>query len=481
MTTTNTTAARGTVALVLGHGLYFVLGYLAVVLLARVLGPSGYGVYGVVMSVLVWLEQSGRSAIPSAATKLLAETPHGREELEKSALALNLGLHLVFFVILWSAAPWLEAWFGIANGTFLFRLAAVDLPLFGVYTALQATHQGHRRFVRLGLSQVMYALAKLGGILLIIGLGVSLHKALLVNVSSTLAGVVFLLSGTSLRSAGRWFVGVSPLVAIAAPMGLYSTSLLLISSLDLWTLQAISAASEAAIIGVFVAALNIARVPGFALSAVSAVLLPSVSKAVARGDVPLVKRYINQALRFFCILYLPICLGLMAQPEALMQWVYSNTFTGGGILLSILLVSQGLWAVHAVLGSVLVAADQARKIAAVMGLSILPALPMFVIFVSLWGSLGAAVAGAVIPLFGVLIFATMLKRQFGTFLDRRSTSNIGLAGTLMFLVYALLPRSEGMLILSPLISLVMYLVTLILSDEITPQDFAAFLSWQKAK
>jgi O-antigen/teichoic acid export membrane protein len=478
---TNTAAARGTIALVLSQGIYFVLGYLAVVLLARELGPSSYGVYGIIMSVLVWLEQSGRSAIPSAATKLLADTPHGREALAKTALALNFGLHLVLFVLLWVTAPWLASWLGIANGTFLFRLAAVDLPLFGVYTALQGVHQGYRRFVRLGLSQVMYALTKLVGVLLIIGLGVSLHKALLVNISASLAGVVFLLSGINVRSAGWWFVGVSPIVAIAAPMGLYSISLLLISSLDLWTLQTMSAASEAAITGIFVAALNIARVPGFALSAVSAVLLPSVSKAVVLGDVPLVKRYINQALRFFCILYLPICLVLMAQPEALMQWVYSNTFTGGGIFLSILLVSQGLWAVHAVLGSVLIAADQARKIAAVMGLSTLPALPIFIIFVFLWGGVGAAVASAVIPFFGVLIFATLLKRQFGTFLDRRSMSNIGLAGALMFLVYGLLPHSEGMLILSPLISLVLYIVTLILSDEITPQDFAVFLSWQKAK
>jgi O-antigen/teichoic acid export membrane protein len=230
-----------------------------------------------------------------------------------------------------------------------------------------------------------------------------------------------------------------------------------------------------------VAALNIARVPGFALSTVSAVLLPSVSQAVARGDVALVKRYINQALRFFCILYLPICLVLMAQPEALMQWVYSNKFTGGGMLLSILLVSQGLWAVHAILGSVLVAADQARKIAAVMGLSILPSLPIFVICVSLWGSLGAAIAGTVIPFFGILLCATLLKRQFGMFLDRRSMANIGLAGLLMFLVYGLFPRAEEMPLLAYLMSLVVYIVTLILSDEITSQDFAAFLSWQKAK
>jgi O-antigen/teichoic acid export membrane protein len=465
--------------LVLGQGSYFVLGYLAVVFLARELGPSSYGVYGVIMSVLVWLEQSGRHAIPSASAKLLAEASHGQAELEKSALALNLGVHAVFFVLLWCAAPWLESWFGIADGTFLFRLAAVDLPLFGIYTTLQATHQGHRRFFRLGFAHVAYALAKLIGVLVIIHLGVSLQKALLVNISASIVGAVFLLSSTSLRSAGRWLVRVSSIVAIAAPLGLYSIAHLLLSSLDLWTLQAMSPASEVASIGVFVAALNIARVPAFALSAVCIVLLPSVAKAVALGDVPLVKRYINQALRFFCILYLPICLVLMARPEEFMQWVYSNQFTGGGVVLSMLLVSQGLWAVHATFGSVLIAAGKARNIAAVMGLSIMPALPIFAVLVYFWGNLGAAVANTVMPFFAILIFGMLLQQQFGMFLDRRSMGNIGLAGTLMFLVHALLSPSEDMLILSPLVSLVVYIATLILAGEITQQDFAVFLAWKK--
>ena len=479
MITTNTTAARGTVALVLSKGLYFVLGYLAVVLLARELGPSSYGVYGVVMSVLVWLEQSGRSTIPSAATKLLAETPHGREELEKSALALNIGLHLVFFVLLWSAAPWLAAWFGITNGTFLFRLAAVDLPFFGVYTALQATHQGHHRFFRLGLAQVAYALAKLVGVLLIIRLGISLQQALLVNISASVVGVLLLLPGTGLQAEGRWLVRISPIVAIAVPMGLYSISLHLVGSLDLWTLEALSPGSEAAMVGVFVAALNIARVPGFALSTVSVVLLPSVSRAVAIGDVSLVKRYLNQALRFFCLLYLPVCLVLMARPEELMQWVYSGKFAGGGLLLSLLLVSQGFWAVHAILGSALLAAGRARQLTTLMSLSIIPALSVFVIFVYLWGSRGAAVASVVVPCCCILLFGLLLRQQFGGFLYGRSMSNIGLAGVLMFLTYALFPQAEGMFIPSLVMGVVVYVVTLVLSDEITPQDFAAFLFWQK--
>jgi O-antigen/teichoic acid export membrane protein len=292
-------AARGTAVLVLCQGCFFTLGYLSVVLLARELGPKLYATYGVIMSVLVWMEQSGKFAIPSATAKLLAETAEDRKELERSSLALNLGVYSSFFVLLWLAAPWLESWLRIDKGTFLFLLAAIDLPLFGVYTALQATHQGHQRFLRLGISSVVYALSKFVGVVVIVQLGLSLERALLVNAFSTLGGVLFLLPGAQLGGKRQWLRHVFPILSIATPMALYSFSLLLMGTLSLWILQAMSSAAEAAQVGVFVAALNVARIPGFLFMAIGTVLLPSVAKAVSVNNIVLVRQYIYQALRFF--------------------------------------------------------------------------------------------------------------------------------------------------------------------------------------
>ena len=75
------------------------------VVLAQSFGPAAYGAYGVIMAVLVWLEQSARMAVPSAATKLLAESGGHGEPVERSALALNLILHILFFAALWCVAP----------------------------------------------------------------------------------------------------------------------------------------------------------------------------------------------------------------------------------------------------------------------------------------------------------------------------------------------------------------------------------------
>ncbi len=473
MAVKDNTAARGTIALVLSRGGYFVLGYLAVVVLARELGPAAYGVYSVIMAILVWLEESGRYAVPSATAKLLAETSDGHDAFERSALAVNLIVHIFFFALLWVLAPWLGTWFGIANGTVLFRLAAIDLPLFGLYTAIQAIHQGRRHFMLLGVSQVAYAFAKFAGVLSLMVIGVSLEKALVINVASTIIGCAFLLPKIGLRWQGG--SKVSPLIAIAVPIGLYYFPLMLRSSLLLGTLRLVLPDSEEATVGILMAAVNIARVPAFALATVTVVILPSISRALARDDVALARQYLQQALRFFAILFLPGCFVLTAESEALMRFIYSEAFAGGGLLLGLLVVSEGLYTIQAILGSVLHGAGEMRKTAVVIILSLIPYLALLVGLTHVAGAVGAAWAAVVTPLIGIGVFGVMIGRRFGPLLPRDRVIKLALAGGLMFGVEALLPDVEGWWMLLHGVGLVVYALTLIVCREITWEDVHTIL------
>lgn len=481
MAVKDNTAARGTIALVLSRGGYFVLGYLAVVVLARELGPAAYGVYSVIMAILVWLEESGRYAVPSATAKLLAETSDDHDAFERSALAVNLILHLFFFALLWVLAPWLGAWFGIVNGTVLFRLAAIDLPLFGLYTAIQAIHQGRRRFMLLGVSQVAYAFAKFAGVLSLMIIGVSLEKALIINVASTIIGCAFLLPKIGLRWQGGWFVKVSPLIAIAIPIGLYYFPLMLRSSLLLGTLRLVLPDSEEATVGILMAAVNIARVPAFALATVTVVILPSISKALARDDVALARQYLQQALRFFAILFLPACFVLTIESEALMRLIYSEAFAGGGFLLGLLVVSEGLYTIQAILGSVLHGAGDMRKTAVVIILSLIPYLALLVVLTHVAGAVGAVWAAVVTPLIGIGAFGVMIGKRFGPLLPRDRVVKLALAGGLMFGVEMLLPDVEGWGMLLHGVGLAVYALTLIVCREVTWEDVHTILPAKRAR
>jgi stage V sporulation protein B len=482
----NNQAARGTVVLVFSQGCYFTLGYFAVVFLAREFGPAAYGAYGVIMSVLVWLEESGRYAIPSATAKLVAETTADSAALERTAVILNLALYTLLFVLLWVLAPWLSSWFRIPDGALLFRIAAIDLPFFGAYTAFRAIHQGYRHFFQLGCSQVIYALTKLVGVLLIIRFGLSVESALLVNVAATIIGLACLypgiglgrlFAGSGLRSQGGWLEQVKPLACAATPMGTYYFVLGLRGELILWTLQAMSPSAERAFIGVFVAAFNIARVPSMILTPVTTVILPSLSRALAVNDEPLAKRYINQALRFGFILYLPVCLVFMAQPEQIMQWIYSKDFSGGGVILSLLIAGEGLRVVHAVLGAVLNGAGEARKAAIVTTVSLVPTLAMLILFIDFWGGAGAALSSTIVTLASCVILGALVWRRFGTLMNKRSAWNIGMAGFLMFLVFALLSILDTFFVLPYAGALLTYGASLIVSQEITRRDFTACVPW----
>lgn len=475
MITENGTMAQGTAVLVVSQGCYFVLGYLAVVLMAREFGPAAYGAYGVVMSVLVWLEESGRFAIPSATAKLVAETTTAGAALERTALTLNLALFGGLFVVMWTVAPWLESWFGIENGAFLFRVAALDLPFFGAYTVYRAIHQGRGRFLQLGCAQVLYALTKLAGVLLLISFALSVENALLVNVAATIVGLIFLIPGGGLGLQGRWLKHIAPLLSSATPMGLYYFLVLLRDWLVLWTLQVMSPASAGGVIGVFVAAYNIARVPALILTTVTTVMLPSVSRAIALNDEPLAKRYIDRSLRFGLIFYIPVCLVMMAQPEKLMQWVYSKDYSGGGVILALLVAGEGLHVIHAIFGTALAAAGEARKAAMVTVVSLIPALAMLMLLIDAWGGAGAALSSALTILISSVLLGALVWRRFATLMTKRSVRNIVLASCLMFLVFALLSKFGLFFLIAIAGGLAAYCAALIALGEITRQDFVALV------
>ena len=64
---------QGTVQIMLGRMVLFASGYFVAMLLARRLGPAEYGLYGIILSVVLWIEAIGDFGIPEAATKLIPE------------------------------------------------------------------------------------------------------------------------------------------------------------------------------------------------------------------------------------------------------------------------------------------------------------------------------------------------------------------------------------------------------------------------
>src|SRR5262245_26054304 len=82
-----------------------VFGYLATAILARTLGPTAYGIYGVIISQVLWLEILSNAGVTGAVAKLMADGRHNHDQIERSARALVVGFSILVLAICWLIAP----------------------------------------------------------------------------------------------------------------------------------------------------------------------------------------------------------------------------------------------------------------------------------------------------------------------------------------------------------------------------------------
>ena len=131
-------------------------------------------------------------------SKLIAEQPQGLSGLEATGVTLTLIVSVTVFVAFWIAAPALAAAFHVRDGAHLFRIAALDIPLYSMYIIADHILNGRRWFGVESAGIILYGLFKLAGILLLNALGLSIVGVLIVNALASRSR-----SGSSLIGSAR--------------------------------------------------------------------------------------------------------------------------------------------------------------------------------------------------------------------------------------------------------------------------------------
>jgi O-antigen/teichoic acid export membrane protein len=461
-TATAALTARGVVQAVVGRGLNFVFAYLATVLLARRLGPAAYGVYGVVISVLIWIEQTARFTVPPAAAKLIPEDRIRSPLVQQTALFLGSILFASLFVVLWTAA-----------GT-----AALDLPLFGLYAIYRGVLQGRHDFLSLAIADALYAAAKLAAVILLLGLWLSVASALVANVLASLAALVFVMSRGSIPLRRPSSAVVSPLIRLALPLGLYMLALQTITHLDLWALTALDAGRDAGTLGLYVAARNVAIVPGVVLMVVSDVLLPSLSRAIAADDARVAPTYIRAAVRFLAILVVPIVLVLAVGADDIMGLLYSGEFRTGGGYLRALLVYAALLPFMDLFASVLSARGEPYRGGTTLAVVIPAAVALNLLLIPRYGPMGAAYASGLAGLAGTAALGVQVFRRCGAFVAGRTFLNIVLAsGAAVMIARQLAVRAWHPFVVCGA-GLTVYAAVLLVLRELRQEDVEPLAFWK---
>ena len=142
---------RGFVFLVIGWAIWIIAGYFINIGLARYLGPEMYGIYGLVMSVLLWLEIFIITGVPYAVQKFVASDEKNAYSILRTAGFIQgtvIGFLLVFSFF---AAPLLANLFDDKRLILYFRVAFINILFFGIYYLYVSFQNGLRNFGRQSL------------------------------------------------------------------------------------------------------------------------------------------------------------------------------------------------------------------------------------------------------------------------------------------------------------------------------------------
>lgn len=407
---------RGSVVLTASRVVTVGIAYALNVFLARQLGPDLFGLLAVIITVLAWFELFVAEALPLWVVRVVDSNADG-PLIPRSYLYAQLGLSVALAVALFVMAPLLAGVFGTPNDTMLYRIAALDLPLFALFALFQGVILGGRAYMLQATGEISYSLAKLTATVVFVGSGLVVLGAILGSLTASVVGATLAFALIAWRFRGRKLVGhgaaQSAHTAGDAIRGSIVPAVLILSqslavSADLWIVKAMLPAADA---GFYRAAGLFAHVPITLSSGIVWGMYAAYSDAHRRGDTGRLRHYVSQVTRLLVAaggLWIAV---IVPTASALLTFVFSAEYAPGGTVLAILAVGMGVGMLGVALAPLLLIEGHARAVligvVSILGAEIIAAL----VLTARIGSSGTAIAVTASYVVGTVLALAAMRRH----------------------------------------------------------------------
>jgi stage V sporulation protein B len=235
-------------------------------------------------------------------------------------------------------------------------------------------------------------------------------------------------------------------------------------------------------LGLYSAALKLARLPYQLMLAVTFVIFPLVSRATFENDREKVKGYIRGTLRMSLVVAGALGVGLGAHATALMGVPFKPEFMQAGPALSALAMGHVALAVFSIGGTVLNSAGLTRQAVltalatlAFMLVSLFLVVPRFEPGRAMLTATALCTGGSMV--LGASFTGIQLVRHFGAFLPLLSAVRVIAAAAAAFAVCHFVPVSGKVMALAgAVLGGIVYLVALVITGELGKADLDRVLA-----
>jgi len=397
--------------------------FLSTIMLARLLGAAGYGVYAWVYALTALLSVPSQFGLPNL---VLRETARGMAKGDygtvkgvwtwSGRIALGISLGLVGLAAL---AAWLfrEAFPGERLTTFAWALALVPLVVLGKLrgAALQGLHRIIEGQLPENLVRPALLVLLMAGETLLFGHALSPGDAMVLHVLA--AAVAF--------GAGTWMLWRATPNTVRFARPLFENKAWFLSTLPLAIIAGLNLVNRQAdilILGFFVppADIGVYRVAAqtsllacFGLEAMNMVVAPRFAHLYARGEMARLQRIVTASARGILGFNLAVTGGFVVLGRPLLRVVFGPAYEAAYLPLMILLGGQMINSAAGSVGFLLNMTGHEREAALGMGVAAALNILLNLLLIPLWGIQGAAVATGVSLIAWNVLLSWKVRKRLG--------------------------------------------------------------------
>ncbi|MCD7781312.1 MAG: flippase [Methanosphaera sp.] len=484
---------KNSIILVIGNLLFRVGGYINRLLMSRMLGPEGYGLYGLTLPFQGVFQILSAGGLPPALSKYIAEYNTKNEKALIRQIIRTALKYMVFSAIILSIILLFSSDF-IANSIFhkpavVWPLRAVSLvtPFSVIVGAMRGAYQGVYKNEYTVYNRLAEQLSTITFACVFVYCGLYAMGAVLGTVTGFIVSAI-----TSTYLYKRY---ISPLfyseddldlslreelkllamlIRFAVPVTITALSEMVIYDIGTIIIGIFMLSSD---VGYYNSADPIARIPLIISLSISTVLLPATSEAYALKDQKLLQQYVVDCLRYCILTVLPLCVLISIYSEPIIALLFGSTYTPGAGVLSILVIGMSFYSIYMICSSILQGLDKGKLPMYVLLVGTVLNVVLNTVFVNMFGIIGAGIGTTITTAILMVTIIYIVIRQTNISIPWKNILMIIVCNVILMMVSLIIPKTILGAIIGFIIGIIIYCVLLICLRVLSLRDINFFVEY----
>ncbi len=363
-----------------------ILGFIATIYFARLLGADPLGIYYLVIGVVSWLAIAGKIGVSGAVTKRVSEGKQ-KERYAAAGISFVAALFVILSIGLLLFRPYVDNYFGYPATEYVILILFVTLAWSIVSSLLSGLHLVHLTGLLSPVKTGGQILLQVSAVVAGLGLaGLFLGYVAGFAIAITIGGVAAFGRLQEIKLPEKYHY--RSLFDYAKFSWLGNLESRMFNYTDVIVLGFFVSSS---LIGIYAIAWNIAMFLILFSGSISSTLFPEMSKLSADENSQSVATLVEDALSYTGLLLIPGLIGGILLGERILR-IYGDEFTQGVVVLGILILAGLVRAYQKQLLNTLNAIDRPDLSFRVNAAFVVANLTLNVALIYFYGWVGAAVA-----------------------------------------------------------------------------------------